>query len=723
MRSDYQDTWAWACSLLRVFSLLMGVIGVHGLSHADLLGANPSGNTFEIFRETPPEVGEGEVAPFLFSFPRTNEANSTGTFQVTCEIPAGLVWETWNLRRGNERIDPIEWVYDSLNRSIIAVYATYDEPLFAGTELSLTLRGDCSEKGVNSGVRALVLDICEVPGAMTNMTARVRQQCLIKNQQFPVTLQCQERTCPDGGMNFYRFDLERINQGRMDSNQDGVPDQGPNLNKVEFRTQRLMYGDTLRGLFSGIVAEIDSPLFWQYGFASSRIKHGENLEPIGAKLTIYDASSRRYLRCNDIKISSYQEPPNRMFFFDLTPEKIAEEQASFIGYQFEGRDSVWLETLYRVNRNLGDSVLRAEVDNRFYLSDVENPTLRAQVHQCGSHNAAFTLLGFEFLLGEARRIQVSYPYEELIQPYQFVLGGADIFSGQDPFPFEYRYLGHIKRAQVFLPPYYEINSLLLEQEGEQYQVIAKEHEPEEEPDTTWVCSGDTVELNLEESLLASRGNGIQKDGAFQGQISLKLIPQCEVSSMSQEEIKWAFTYAHSGWLNGGGESRWYYKEPDRLSYELPKLTVNHYDPACDSTSDVLTWTLTIHNPSSNPVATHSWMNVFLPDSGLEVLHLVDLTTGDTLQSFEDLYRLGTLPSDQTFLYEISVKYSQEPPEFVTIYSGFGCNGYPMEFQPHRGKFAAIDLFPELPKLIQKQEEKVEPEEKLLDFSLNKVLKF
>lgn len=697
MRSDYQDLWAWACSLLRDFFLLVGICSICGVCFSFPKETRSFESTFQYFGETPPDVDADESATFLFSFPSSNETHIYGNYRVSCEIPAGLSFQNWTLRKGRRMIHPNDIRFDSLSRRLIAYYSANGEALFSGTELSLIVKGDCSERGVSSGEREVILSICLTP---QQATARVAETCLIKEENFPVTLRCPENMCLEGGMNFYNFDLERINVGQIDDKLEGLATQRSQSSiqtaQVSRHTQRLMYGDTLRALFEGIVAEIDSPAFWQHGFASSRIEHGEILEPVGAKLTIYDASLRRYLQCDQIEMSSYVEAPNRMFFYDITPEKIAESQASFIGYVFEGRDSVWLETLYRVQKNLGDSVLRAQVENRFYLSDVANPSLRSQVHQCGDHDAAFTALGFDFLLGEPQQIQVSYPYQEISQPYHFLIGGSDIFTGSDPFPFEYRYFGHIKRAQMSLPPHYEISSLALEQGGEVYLLANDQEQPESEmPDTSSICQTEQYEWNLEESFLNSRGDGILGDGEFEGKISVRLIPTCGASEDQLEKIKWSFTYAHSGWLNGGKESRWYHKEPDRLHYQVPQLGMTYLDPACDPDSHHLSWILSIRNPQNNPVASHSWVHIFSPDSGVEVNMVVDLQQGDTIHAMEDLYRLGQLQPGEEEMYEIFIQYEDMPPDFLTVYSGFGCNGYPQTVNIQSDSYADLDLFPNL----------------------------
>ncbi|MEM7370991.1 MAG: hypothetical protein AAF587_20420 [Bacteroidota bacterium] len=696
MRSDYQDFWAWACSSLRVFFLLVGILGTCGFCFSFPKETESPDNDFQYFGETPPDVDADETATFLFSFPSSNESHAYGSYRVSCEIPAGLAWENWTLRKGTRMIHPDDIRYDQLSRELTAYYSADGESLFSGTELSVIVRGDCSERGVNSGERELILSICMIP---QNLTARMAETCLIKDERFPVTLRCPENTCPEGGMIFYNFDLERINLGQLNDQMEGLATQRSQSSteppNVYRHTQRLMYGDTLKGLFEGVVAEIDSPAFWQHGFASSRIEHGENLEPVGAKLTIYDASLRRYLRCDQIEVSTFEDYPNRMFFYDITPEKLAETQASFIGYVFEGRDSVWLETLYRVHKNLGDSILRAQVENRFYLSDVANPTKRSQVHQCGNHDAAITLLGFDFLLGEPSQINVSYPSQEISQPYRFLIGGSDMFTGGDPFPFEYRYFGHIKRAQMTLPPHYEVSSLSLEHEGEVYELTYEEVETEPETDTALICQEERLEWNLEDSFLNSRGDGILGDGEFHGKLLLRLTPTCHVSPEHLEKIKWSFTYAHSGWLNGGKESRWYHKEPDRVHYQAPQLGMTYFDPSCRLESHQISWVLSIRNPKDNPVASHSWIYVFSPDSGLEKQMLVDLQAGDTLQAIHQLYRLGQLQPGEEVMYEVSVQYEDVPPDFITVYSGFDCNGYPVQVNLQKDYFADLDLFPNL----------------------------
>jgi hypothetical protein len=79
-------------------------------------------------------------------------------------------------------------------------------------------------------------------------------------------------------MMFKNFSVQRINFGKPDNNNDGLPDNSGNLDTLKIREERTLFGDTVMATYTGIVKRTSTIATWRHLFAESNIGYGRFIE-------------------------------------------------------------------------------------------------------------------------------------------------------------------------------------------------------------------------------------------------------------------------------------------------------------------------------------------------------------------------------------------------------------------------------------------------------------
>ena len=655
-------------------------------------GQSVNNENLSVFTETPSDINDGEVKTFDYTISSFSNELPEGTgafYELIFKLPVGLAFNNSNsnlmFNSGPNTWAASSLVYDPGQHTITAQYPLPAPFLLPKAEISLKLEGDCSMPGTNSGTKEVELNINYIPDNSCLSGFKIPFLCDFK---VDVDLHC-PLSGPCEGMEFFNYDISRTSTGAPDNNQDGLPDGSGSLDEQKIKRNRVMVGDTLRGVFGGVVnTSINHPQ-WSFGYASSSIELGTNLTAISATVQVYDASQNQYLSCSQVPISSQISGNDQTFSFDFSPTTLAGACSSFSGFQYEIGDSIWLSTDYKVTGNIGGAVQEVKTTNDFYLSDVQNPTQSSDKYQCGFYNDKFTLIGYYFANAWTNNYTVKKCTRVVSQNYWMSIGDCcSNYNGGDLFPYEYRNWAHVKLAKVVIPPNYTLVNCYTRQQRTRYvnSSITETVNPIV-PDNQ---SGTTLYFDLEQYYQPHGGSIYYSDDGFQGTLYLELAPTCDVPTNTWEDISWEFTFKESDILSGA-ETSWYTANPDRIRFTPTNLDLSSTNPVIDGLEKTVIWNLKVKNSTSNTDASNAWIHIQAPSGDLEIIEVVDVATGQAITLTGDIYQVGSINRNQSKNYQIKARYGACNVDKLWVYSGYECSGYPASFYGFTCPYSVMEL--------------------------------
>ena len=288
-----------------------------------------------------------------------------------------------NLTSGSAQWSALKSNWDAANRILEVDYALPVNFSLPKSEVQLNLTGDCSVVGSTPGL-TVDYSVSYIPDTTCTSAVSIPFLC---NQSVEVDLHC-PLTGPCQGVYFQNYTISRANFGQPDNNQDGLADNNGSLNLNKIKTNRVMVGDTLLGVFTGIVQSTGSSQ-WTYAYASSQIQKGTYLDAIDATLNIYDASTQSHISVAVATPALATSGSNKTFTYDLTGSQYASQNTALNQWKYSPGDSIELVCRYRVSSNPGGLVEELRVDNSLYLSFVANPSSGGG-YSCGYYNGRFT---------------------------------------------------------------------------------------------------------------------------------------------------------------------------------------------------------------------------------------------------------------------------------------------------------------------------------------------
>ncbi|MEL7533832.1 MAG: hypothetical protein AAFN10_21135, partial [Bacteroidota bacterium] len=426
-------------------------------------GQSPLDANLSVFTESPSDIRDGQTERFHYTVSsHTNEyPNGPGArYEVIFSLPQGLKWSedpadlAWH--SGLNTWSPVSMVYDSVSRQLSAAYE-FDAPFdLPKSELFIDLTGECYTGAVTDHID-LGLNINFIADTSCAQNCSMPILC---DQIVSVHLHC-PGACSEG-LAFKSYDIDRISFGQPDNDQDGKADTSGSLSMSSVKSNRAMVGDSLQGSFFGIVHTSASFPAWAYGYASSTIEMGANLSIYKASIKVYDASAGTYLTCDEVAYSSTLDGNAQTFNYDFSPAFLG--NCNMNGFSFGEGDSLWLDTYYTVTGNIGAKVQEVAADNRFYLSDIVNPSAEKDKYECDNYGDKFTLIGYEFKNEWKNNNTVNQCSKWVSQSFYLGIGDCcSNYAGGNLFPYEYRSWGFVDQAKVVVPDNYDILEIRLKQ--------------------------------------------------------------------------------------------------------------------------------------------------------------------------------------------------------------------------------------------------------------------
>ncbi|MEL6852459.1 MAG: CRTAC1 family protein, partial [Bacteroidota bacterium] len=645
-----------------------------------------------IFSESPTDVRHGQEAEFNFMISSHSNRFPSGpysTYEVTFSLPEGMLWMgkagDLNWHSGKTSWSASSITFDASNRVLTARFPLPVPFNLPKSSLDLSLTADCNQITSSDPTdQRIGLDIAYIPDTTCTQLCNIPILC---SEEESIHIHC-PGPCAQG-LKFDAYTFSRTSLGLPDNDQNGAPDNSSQLDFDQIKPNRAMYSDTLRGTMTGIVKTSQSYPSFSYGYASSTIEQGSNLSVLAVGLRVYDASAGSYLSCQQVPYTTSVQGNAQIFTFDFSPASLNGTCADFLNFQFGDGDSIWLDADYKVSGNIGGAVVVADIDNEFYLSDVANPTSAGNKLSCDNWGGSFTLIGYFFKVDKAQNVTIQGCNKYISQNYYLSIGDCcSNYNGGNLFPYEYRNWAHVQRAEVVIPPNYTVLNAFMRERRTRYTNASYTTTVQNlQADST---SGDTLRFDLSQYYQPKGGSIPLSDDGFKGTLYIKLAPTCEVPLNTYQDMSWKFTFTESSRLSGQ-ETDWYDGGPDRVRFSPPAIALSSPQPTIDGLSKTVRWTLNVKNTSSSSGSDNVWLHTKAPSGQVNIQSIVEISNNDTLSQSGNIYQIGAVDKNKTRKFYITATYSNCAPDYIKVYSGYECSGYPSTFADFTCSYTSMEL--------------------------------
>ncbi|MEL7533963.1 MAG: FG-GAP-like repeat-containing protein, partial [Bacteroidota bacterium] len=193
---------------------------------------------------------------------------------------------------------------------------------------------------------------------------------------------------------------------------------------------------------------------------------------------------------------------------------------------------------------------------------------------------------------------------------------------------------------------------------------------------------------------------LYSDDGFNGKLEIKLAPTCAVPSNTWEDMPWWFKFQTTNIL-GGEKTEWYDCNADRVRFLPATLALSSPAPTIDGLTPMASWTLNVKNNTSNTDSDNAWIHIQAASNDISIINVIDIDSGDTLSLSGDVYPVGQIKRSKTRQFQIDAIYGNCSPDYITVFSGYECAGYPERFSDFSCPYSQMELHVE-PKTAELQ---------------------
>lgn len=488
---------------------------------------------------------------------------------------------------------------------------------------------------------------------------------------FPVTVHCGVCNCEDGGMVFLDFESIRANYGLPDTNDDGLPDVAP-FDTTVTRQNYIMFGDTLRTHFIGVVDTSAANPFWDLGYARSTITRADLLTPIAQSIRIVDVSTGNTFICQ-LPTPTVATVTGSTRSFTLPFDTTVLSGCMPPGYVFEVGDSVDVTVHYQVTLNASGLVQTQSIDNEFALAS----STTGDTAQCDNYSGSFVMVGYyytnccytKYSASGCNQINISQNY------YLSVGNCCANYAGGNIFKNEYRHWGIAGQSSIQIPPGYNFISGTLQHvrtRGTQSTASTTV------PITPTAISNDSIYFNFANEFSTNGGTIPEGDDGYYGVVRIVLEPTCEVDPDSPSRVRYNWGFDPVPALLASGSANPFRSSYDSLDYQGPSLEISPVLPVIPGIGAQISWDFIIENNSNIHDADNSWFGLVSPSGQIIPSSVVDLGTNNVLTDVNGIYQFGLLEPDSLRTFRIFANYNNCAYDSLRIVTGWDCPGYPSD---------------------------------------------
>lgn len=610
----------------------------------------------------------GEFRTYFNSVSLLNRSTSA-SYLVDLVLPKGLVhsMQKKDFYFINSDLSAT-WSPDSIvmRGDTLRAYFPHPVPIvLTGSELVYYLKADCSKTGAN-GNQTINMQIRYNPDRNCNTQEWLYLFCQSNQLKIHCISNC------NGGMKFRDFRVQRINFGLPDNNNDGKPDGSGVLDSTKVREERCLTGDTILAQFHGVVRRSSSNITWRNAYIESTITYGRHLDIAGVQLLVWRRGVTLSVNCNQIKFWKTVSGNQATFKLDLSTDSMQSCVSS--GFRYSNDDSLVVRVKYKVTGNIGGTLVNLNFTNRFYTSNVNNPTSNSNKFQCDTFSGQMIMAGYFFTTCCKDIYQVNSCAPLQVNNYYYLgIGGAS-YGGNNHFPYEYRHFARLKAIRYYLPKGFKLKKSVMSQ----YRTSGSNKTAFEVKDSLQAISNTATPLTYDVTNVYADSAGpiYGSDDGFHGYYLATIEPSCEIQAGPPTPFKYDFIFERQGTLAPGYDtiSSGF---SDEIVYNKPVYTIQAVSPTIYAAKDTAEWELNFTNYSSSFSNVNTW---FAPDNSgaIKVVQIKDGLKDTLIPSNAQIYRLGTINNNTTRKFKIRAIYNSCKRDSVVLYSGWNCSGYPSD---------------------------------------------
>lgn len=628
----------------------------------------------EMLIESPTDVNDGDVFGFYIDVTRYFYSNPISPFTHTLEItlPFGIMFSgDFNdidvLRpNGLPFTTTPSMSFDPLTNKISITFTNTNQMQQAMKIVFDNLMADCSK---GSGGPISVNAFLE-----TSIACTCRPQTFCRN--VALQLHC-PGPCPLGGMINRGFNIQRINIGLPDNDNNGIPDSPPAPYSPFIKDKYAVHSDTLESEFFGIVAVTGSSpaAGFTRGFAIDSSGAGNKLVPISARVII-SRSGGTVFTCNNI-------PVGESGLYNWADFSISNLSGCGYGPTFQHGDTVRVYIKYYVmDATRYSGVFQYPIKTRYYLSDQNyrdapfSAPPDPRMYYCDNYSGAYGLAGlYDASNGQRSITHQSCDTLTTIMDYFLGVGPSQYYSGGNFFSYEYRPFTIYDTLTITIPSGYSYHRATAQYyyNSTSSLVSITPLDPNANP-LVFVIS-QLFQNNGGPLPVADEGHYIQfrtylMAGCLANPNSISTI------SLRQRSIPIG-KYDH---INQNLTAKKYIST-NLIAYNKPNVTITSADPVVQAATDTVTWDVTITNTTPFP-AERVWLAED-PGGSIDFINVqpINCSTGALIGSTltdngMGVFETGTLSGNSQRCYRVKGKITSCETNIITMATGWNCGSYP-----------------------------------------------
>lgn len=629
------------------------------------------------------QIGEYRLLISSANFlPRTSNAR----YVVDLILPKGLIHS--KLKKDLYFINADlngKWSPDSIISKGDTLRGFFPHPVpisMVNSELVFYLKADCSKAGSN-GVNNIGLQIRYNPDKNCNPQEWHYFTCQTLQTKIHCISNC------NGGMRFRNFSVQRINFGKPDNNNDGIADASGSLDTLNIREERCFVGDTIMAEYTGVIKRSATIITWRNAYIESIVTNGNNLEVAGVQLLVYRRGVTLSVNCSQVKSWKTVSGANATFKVDLSTDSMLSCVSS--GFRYSNDDSLIVRVKFRVSKNIGGAVANVFFNNRFYTSNVNNPTSSSNKFQCDTFSGQMIMAGYYFTSCCSDVCQVNSCNQLAVNNYFYLGIGAccSNYGGNNYFPYEYRNFAKLKTIKLNMPQGFRYKSGIMAQ----YRTSGSNKTTYETKDSVRPVNINSTPLLFDVSRYykdSAKGTINLSDDGFHGYFVAYIEPSCEIQGTAGQPLKYDFIFERRNTL-GTGYDTISNVGNDQVVYNKPVTAIRALSPTIYAAKDTAEWELIYTNYSSTFSNINTW---FAPDNSgaIKIVQIKDMTADTFLPSANGIFRAGTMPYNNTRKFRIRAIYNSCNKDSVILYSGWNCQSYPTDISGYNCSKERIALY-------------------------------
>ncbi|MBN8703009.1 MAG: gliding motility-associated C-terminal domain-containing protein [Bacteroidetes bacterium] len=630
----------------------------------------------------PGDINAGETKEFIVdvtaeSYGGTSRQyvqSSAAYYEVELTLPSGIEFD-------NSGGDGVRWytpgrttfwsgftIVTNTTSSLIVRFPVSSKPgvSFTNSELVFKLKGvDYSGSGGSCGNKTIATSLRFNPDAAN--TCPTSSVLSLNCFSSSVNLHCPNPSCV--GMVFSSFSAERNNFGLVDNDNNGVVDGSGSISMSSVRKDRLMFGDTLKVSFGGVVnTDISNPTFSK-GYAKLIVPTlNTYFTSLTANATIKRASGGSIL--------------SGTIAASIIADSIFYDYSTLAGNVFNEDDTVLVEVTLRMKHNTGGNIVTVPVSSEFYVSQVSNP-YGINKFGCDSYAEIINLVGYYFTIyhissdGTSQNIDNFLNFSQGCQDkiygiaYYLSVGPCcSNYSGGNLFPFEVRRWSFLDTVQYTMPNGYQlISSSAINQRTGGTNVTTNETSAT----VPFTSNGNIYTFNFKNLYIQNGGSSFNvSDDGWLIKHYLTIRPTGNAPYGVNQSFASKYSFGSSSAIPYTVQSN---TNSWMLNYVGPKPDLTSAATNLNGYSNLVTWDVDVRNLDATIPAANNWLYVSGLSNGVTITTVTDGTVTVTPDA-NGFYQLGTLAASGIKNIQITGDYNLCGKDSIKVYTGYSCISYP-----------------------------------------------